>query len=115
MISKLAGLTINRFPEGEPAGYPTLCKGRFVARNRISYLFEEPTSLNTLSLLPELAAAGVAALKIEGRQRGRAYVAEVVSTFRRAIDGASADGEARLTTISEGARQTHGAYRKAWR
>lgn len=117
MVSKLAGLTINRFPEGEPAGYPTLCKGRFSARGRTSYLFEEPTSLNTLDLLPELAAAGVAALKIEGRQRGRAYVAEVVKTFRKAIDGidAAAAGAAGLAAVSEGARQTYGVYRKTWR
>lgn len=36
------------------------------------YLFEEPTSLNVIDMLPELIAAGVTALKIEGRQRGRA-------------------------------------------
>ncbi len=68
-------------------------------------------------MLPELAAAGVAALKIEGRQRGRAYVAEVVSTFRRAIDGKGkeAGDEVRLATVSEGARQTQGAYRRSWR
>lgn len=113
MVSKLAGLTINRFPEGEPAGYPTLCKGRFAARNRVSYLFEEPTSLNTLDLLPELVTAGVVALKIEGRQRGRAYVAEVVTSFRKAIKGADAGAD--LTAVSEGVRQTHGVYRKTWR
>ncbi len=30
------------------------------------YPFEEPTSLNTLELLPRLQAMGVAAIKIEG-------------------------------------------------
>jgi putative protease len=74
LISKLGGFTINAFSAGEPAGYPTLCKGRFVTGGEASYLFEEPTSLNVLAMLPELAAAGVTALKIEGRQRGRAYV-----------------------------------------
>lgn len=117
MVSRLAGLTINRFPEGEAAGYPTLCKGRFSARGTTSYLFEEPTSLNTIDILPDLAAAGVSALKIEGRQRGRAYVAEVVASFRRAIDGmdGAKDGRVGLAAMSEGARQTEGVYRKSWR
>ena len=58
------------------------------------------------------------ALKIEGRQRSRAYVQEVVSAFRKAID-ALERGEAgvahRLAAVAEGGRQTHGAYKKGWR
>jgi putative protease len=117
MVSRLAGLTINRFPEGEAAGYPTLCKGRFSARGAMSYLFEEPVSLNTIDILPDLAAAGVSALKIEGRQRGRAYVAEAVSAFRKAIAGLGEEGggRARLVAVSEGTRQTEGVYRRSWR
>jgi len=118
LVSKLGDYTINTFRDGEPAGYPTLCKGRFVAGGRASYLFEEPTSLSVLHLLPELAKAGVRALKIEGRQRGRAYVAKVVAAFRRAVD-AVARGEpspvADLQALSEGQRQTTGVYEKAWR
>ena len=41
------------------------------------YAIEEPTSLNTLELLPQLAKIGVRAIKIEGRQRSPAYVADV--------------------------------------
>jgi O2-independent ubiquinone biosynthesis protein UbiU len=37
-------------------------------------LFEEPVSLKAAESLPALAAAGVRAIKIEGRQRGRTYV-----------------------------------------
>ena len=62
--------------------------------------------------------AGVTALKIEGRQRGKAYVAQVVSAFRRAVD-AAARGErpdaADLSSITEGGRQSTGAYEKGWR
>ncbi len=87
LVSKLGDFTINSFPDSEPAGYPTLCKGRFVGSSgEPSYLFEEPTSLNVMMMLPELIDAGVKALKIEGRQRGKAYVAQVVSGFRQAID-----------------------------
>jgi O2-independent ubiquinone biosynthesis protein UbiU len=118
ITSQLGGFTINRFGHDEPAGYPTLCKGRFIADGKTSYLFEEPTSLNTLTMLPELMKAGVTAFKIEGRQRGRAYVAAVVQAFRQAIDAVMA-GQALpdidLDRITEGGRQTTGAYEKAWR
>ena len=118
MVSKLNDITVNVFGPDEPAGYPTLCKGRFVAEGRASYLFEEPTSLNAAEMLPELMAAGVSALKIEGRQRGRAYVEQVVSAFRLAID-AAAKGEPvpplGLNSITEGQRKTAGAYDKKWR
>ncbi|OEJ68887.1 ubiquinone anaerobic biosynthesis protein UbiU [Magnetovibrio blakemorei] len=118
MVSKLGDFTINAFGEGEPAGYPTLCKGRFVTAGKASYLFEEPTSLNAASMLPELAKAGVTALKIEGRQRGRAYVSQVVAAFRRAADAVEA-GEAvpelGLENITEGQAKTSGAFNKSWR
>jgi len=118
LVARLGDFTIDSFRDGEAAGYPTLCKGRFVTGDRpSSYLFEEPTSLNVLGVLPELMAAGVRALKIEGRQRGRAYVSRVVSTFRRAVD-AAARGEPvpamALDDITEGRRDTSGAYLKSW-
>ena len=118
LVSSLGGFAINAFAEGEPAGYPTLCKGRFRACGKDSYLFEEPTSLDTIRMLPALRKAGVKALKIEGRQRGKAYVAQVVSAFRQAVD-AVARGETPpgndLTALTEGGRQTAGAYEKTWR
>ncbi len=117
LVSRLGGFTINAFSEGEAAGYPTLCKGRFVTGGRASYLFEEPTSLNLTGMLPELMAAGVTALKIEGRQRGRAYVSQVVTALRRAVD-AAARGEPssalELSAVSEGQSETTGAYSRAW-
>lgn len=118
LVTKLGDRTVNIFSAGEPAGYPTLCKGRFMAQGKAQYLFEEPTSLSVLGLLPDLAEAGVTALKIEGRQRGRAYVAQVVAAFRKALD-AVAKGEPVSTTelvaVTEGQRETTGVYRKDWR
>ena len=117
LVSRLGGFTINRFAPGAPAGYPTLCKGRFVTGGRAAYLFEEPTSLNAIEILPQLMVAGVGALKIEGRQRGRAYVKRIVAAFRRAIE-AAARGErlppSEIAALSEGGRETLGAYRKTW-
>ncbi|MFD2203983.1 ubiquinone anaerobic biosynthesis protein UbiU [Kiloniella antarctica] len=119
LISKLGDFTINSFPDGEAAGYPTLCKGRFIGHTGDpSYLFEEPTSLNVMMMLPELIQSGVKALKIEGRQRGKAYVTQVVSGYRKAIDAAM-QGETipfvDMANITEGTRSTAGAYQKNWR
>lgn len=117
LVSKLGDFTINKFSKNEAAGYPTLCKGRFEAMGKTSYLFEEPTSLNIAALLPDLAGAGVTALKIEGRQRGKAYVAEVVRNFRRAIDALERGEEADvsgLAELTEGGKSTSGAYKKTW-
>ncbi len=118
LLSKLGDYTINRFSSDESAGYPTLCKGRFVTNDKASYLFEEPTSLSVSRMLPELAEAGVTALKIEGRQRGRAYVKTVVSSYRQAVD-AVAQGKIPpaldLTSLSEGGRETTGVFEKTWR
>ena len=116
--SKLGPFTIDEFDCNEPAGYPTLCKGRFVADETARYLFEEPTSLNMLGMLPELMATGVTAFKIEGRQRGRAYVAAVVRAFRPSIDAVLAGRSPRendLAHVTEGGRQTTGAYERSWR
>jgi collagenase-like PrtC family protease len=82
----LGGLLIDRYAPGEPAGYPTLCKGRFTVADQTYYAIEEPTSLNTLELLPELHHMGIAAIKIEGRQRSPAYVTQVTKVWRAAID-----------------------------
>ncbi|WP_038013167.1 ubiquinone anaerobic biosynthesis protein UbiU [Terasakiella pusilla] len=117
LVSKLGEFTINQFRQSEAAGYPTLCKGRFVTQDKPSYLFEDPTSLNAAEFLPDLMDAGVTALKIEGRQRGKAYIAQVVAAFRKAAD-AAARGEPvpplGLETITEGQRETTGAYNKRW-
>jgi collagenase-like PrtC family protease len=118
MVSKLGRFTINAFAADEPAGYPTPCKGRFVARGRAAYLFEVPTSLDVTAVLPELMAAGVTALKIEGRQRGRAYVARVVTAFRQAVDICARGGRPSpgiLGAFAEGGRETTGAYKRSWR
>jgi putative protease len=118
--ARLAGLTIDRFAPGEPAGYPTLCKGRFKAGDKAGYLFEDPVSLNAGSMIVALKQTGVTALKIEGRQRGKGYVTEVVRAFRKAVDAAEQGYDAVeidniLAGMSEGGRQTTGAYRKSWR
>lgn len=121
--ARLNGVLIDRFASDEPAGYPTLCKGRFAVGDAVFYALEEPTSLNAVPLLAELRDAGVRAIKVEGRQRSPAYVAQVTRALRAAIDastqggGASADvacAERVLDQIAEGRTHTLGAYHRPW-
>jgi|SRR3989338_3024490 len=116
--TKLNGVLVNQVEVGEPAGYPTLCRGRYVVNGEKKYLFENPSSLNVIDILPRLKEIGVVAIKIEGRQRGKSYVREVVSTFRNAIDnGYSANntgGENDIAGLCEGCQTTSGAFRKKW-
>jgi putative protease len=120
---RLNGVLIDRFDAEEPAGYPTVCKGRFDVGGEVFHALEEPTSLNTLPILPKLHAAGVVALKIEGRQRGAAYIGQVTTTWRRAIDrllAAPQDWQCReewmaaLGRHAEGHQTTLGPYHRAW-
>ncbi len=119
--TKLADFTIDRFAPDENAGYPTICKGRYTTPHRSDgyYAFEEPVSLNLARLLPELIKAGVNAFKIEGRQRSRAYVREVVGSFRQAIDAIQGGDDPdlkNLIALTEGQKETQGAFQtKKWR
>lgn len=120
VLSKLGQITLNSFLPGESAAYPTPCKGRYVTHGRASYLFEEPVGLNAISILSELRDAGVTALKIEGRQRSRAYVTQIVGAFRQALDVLDNGDKAQKPAVSphvdaEGGRETLGAYHKGWR
>lgn len=124
METRLNGILIDRYAEDERAGYPTLCKGRFAVEEETYYAMEEPTSLNTLELLPELRDVGVRAIKIEGRQRSPAYVAQVARVWREAIDNCQQNPSGfvvkqawlnDLNKVSEGSTSTLGAYNRPWK
>ena len=124
MNTRLNGILIDRYDDKEPAGYPTLCKGRFEVRGETYYALEEPTSLNVLELLPEIVKIGVSAIKVEGRQRSPAYVAQVTRTLRAALDELGRDIDhfkvkpawlAELGKVAEGTQVTLGAYNRPWR
>ena len=121
--TRLGGVLIDHFDRHEKAGYPTLCKGRFQVGDSTYYALEEPTSLNTLAILPRLQEIGVSAIKVEGRQRSPAYVAQVTAVMRAAIDACRRDPEhyhpeaawmQALGAVSEGAQTTLGAYDRPW-
>ena len=124
MSTRLNGILIDRYSDDEAAGYPTLCKGRFEVDGAIYYALEEPTSLNVLEILPEIVKIGISAIKVEGRQRSPAYVAQVTRTLRAALDEVARDldhfkvkpaWQAELAKVSEGVQATLGAYNRPWR
>ncbi len=125
--SRLNGVLIDVYAPRENAGYPTLCKGRFIVKGGPDespvYALEEPTSLNVLSILPELWQAGVKAIKVEGRQRSPAYVAQVTRVLRAALDACARDPIqytprpewiAELDRLAEGRQHTLGAIDRTW-
>jgi len=66
----------------------------------------------------------VCAIKIEGRQRSPAYVAQVTRVWRQAIDSCRADPsrytvrpdwQADLAKVAEGLQNTLGAYHRPWK
>ncbi|MFZ2289256.1 MAG: peptidase U32 family protein [Halopseudomonas yangmingensis] len=123
LTSRLNEVLIDSYEDGEAAGYPTLCKGRFMVNGKRFHALEEPTSLNTMDLIPQLDAVGVVAVKIEGRQRSPAYVEQVTGAWRKALDSYKANPQRFavdpawsdvLANVSEGSQTTLGAYHRAW-
>ncbi|WP_371374326.1 peptidase U32 family protein [Thalassotalea aquiviva] len=121
--SRLNDVLIDRYQADENAGYPTLCKGRFDVGGHTYHALEEPVSLNTLELLPDLAKMGIASVKIEGRQRSPAYVEQIARIWRAAIDRYHQDPKSYqvsdhwmqgLSGLSEGTQTTLGAYHRKW-
>jgi putative protease len=85
---RLNGVQISDCLALEQAAYPTPCKGKYynpVIGQRV-HAFQDSCGLNALPVLGQLAEAGVDIVKIEGRQRSLAYVREVTSIWRTAID-----------------------------
>ncbi|MCL1146049.1 peptidase U32 family protein [Shewanella sp. 10N.261.52.F9] len=124
-LTLLNDVLIDKSGLDEQMGYPVVCKGRYTTteNNTPSHILESPTSLNTLSLLPELAKANVVSLKIEGRQRSPAYVEQVTKVWRAAIDSymsapekyqTQREWDLALAKVSEGQTTTLGAYERNW-
>ncbi|MFQ5442521.1 MAG: peptidase U32 family protein [Thermodesulfobacteriota bacterium] len=87
MAIALSDVILNRLTAEESSPYPTCCKGRYrMPDGTVAYAIEEPESLNILEIIPGLIKAGVRALKIEGRQRTKSYVAAMTGVLREAVD-----------------------------
>jgi len=111
LVARMCGRAINRYTLEElrqdthfAAGLPReelsqwgnhfminrrqICKGRFhnQEQDKTEYSLNNLVYLNALGILPRLIQAGVAALKVEGRQRNAEYVRRTARMFREAID-----------------------------
>ena len=67
--------------------YEVICDGEHVDLGNQKYLLS-PQDLAGFALVPELVAAGVTSLKIEGRLKSPEYVASITRSYRQAIDSA---------------------------
>jgi putative protease len=83
--------------------YDLIADGKQVELGDRRYLLS-PQDLSGLEVLPELARAGVASLKIEGRLKTPEYVANVTRVYRQAIDRLAAqhgESPARVKRVAE--------------
>lgn len=87
-----------------------------VEDDRGTYIFNSK-DLCLLPYLPDLYAAGLSSLKIEGRMKSVHYVATVVKVYRQAIDAYEADPEhfhVRQEWIEELEKISHRPYTKGF-
>ncbi len=81
--------------------YELVCDGEDQDLNDVRYLLS-PQDLAGYAAIPDLIAAGVSSLKIEGRLKTPEYVANITRHYRKAIDEAVSEG---TVTVDEDARR----------
>ena len=89
-----------------------ICKGQYVNRelNRTNYALNDLVYLDTLPVLPRLIDAGVAALKVEGRQRNLEYVGLITRLFRELIDFYYQYPDSYMSAISQQGNFCHSLF-----
>ncbi|HEX4262957.1 MAG TPA: DUF3656 domain-containing protein [Verrucomicrobiae bacterium] len=90
--------------------YELISDGNPVPLGDKKYLLS-PQDLAGLDVLPEIARAGVASLKIEGRLKTPEYVANITRTYRQALDDLQFPN-GNLSNADEDARKSHIVNRK---
>jgi U32 family peptidase len=80
--------------------YELLVDGQLKPLGDARYLLS-PGDLYTLQQVPEIIAAGVSALKIEGRYKDADYVALTTAAYRKAVDAAWSGRPAAISRESE--------------
>jgi len=98
--SWLGGMSGNRGRCAQP------CRRRYRHSGGDGYHFS-PNDLSAIELLPELAAAGISSLKIEGRMKSAEYVASVVRAYRQVLDAAPT---ARKAAVAAAKEQLKGSF-----
>lgn len=72
------------------------CRRLYHRSDGESGYYFSPNDLQLLERVPDLAAAGITALKIEGRMKSASYVGAVVSAYRLAADAVANGNEAEI-------------------
>ncbi len=80
--------------------YEVICDGQELPLGDVKYLLS-PQDLAAHDLVPELLAAGVCSLKIEGRLKTPEYVANTCQHYRQAVDAALAGEHRRLDAVQQ--------------
>jgi putative protease len=73
------------------------CRRQYTYRGKEGYYFST-NDFSSIDLIPQVVAAGVQSLKIEGRMKSAEYVAAIVGAYRRVLD---ADSRSTETAIAE--------------
>lgn len=66
------------------------CRRQYKYKGKEGYYFST-NDFSSIEMIPQMAAAGVESLKIEGRMKSAEYVASIVRAYRKVIDAAPAD------------------------
>lgn len=65
------------------------CRRQYRYKGKEGYYFST-NDFSSIDLIPQMAAAGVQSLKIEGRMKSAEYVASIVGAYRKVLDASSA-------------------------
>lgn len=83
------------------------CRRQYRYKGKEGYYFST-NDFSSIDMIPQLAAAGVASLKIEGRMKSAEYVASIVGAYRRVLDAEPAGFHTALGEAKELIKQSFG-------
>jgi putative protease len=83
------------------------CRRQYRYKGKEGYYFST-NDFSSIEMIPQMAAAGVESLKIEGRMKSAEYVASIVSAYRRVLDADQSGFPAALSEAKELIKQSFG-------
>lgn len=108
MSSMIGGRSANRGKCAQPCRLPYkfMKDGKFVKQG----YFLNPYDLSLADMLNEIETLNVTSLKIEGRMKGKEYVAAAANEYRAALDGNEYDEDVLKAAFCRGGKFTHGGF-----
>ncbi len=83
------------------------CRRQYKYKGKEGYYFST-NDFSSIDMIPQLVAAGVESLKIEGRMKSAEYVASIVGAYRKVIDAVPATLPAALVEARELIKTSYG-------